>query len=380
MADAAYYIIYPGIPGTGIDQNYSLFAYDSSGNISDSLSAQVENLEGTIVYPGVFDSCINENYSLFVYDSSGNVSAPLSAHVTSSGGANIHENYSLFAYDSLGNISAPLSAEVRSPTGMCINENYSLFAYDLLGNVSAPLSAHVRCCKGTRTCYLAKNLQDDTQYLFYIVAYNSSDMPITATYVFASTLALAPAFSDAFFYTIERITTTSIEVSWEFAVRAHHYRIHINNNPEPHLDFIYQPRAVIKGLSPDTIYTIKIVAVNSGGEAHAPMFSARTARGGSISSSLIPPRLIYPNCSQITTDFTPSLYWQPLPPNSTSFVANDAEHEFSVGISTNQDFTVSESFNSAHSKTGFSYNSPVVDTKDNKTTLNFRTQIPLTKP
>jgi len=267
--------------------------------------------------------------------------------------------------------------------GISINQNYSLFAYDSSGQSSLPLSAQITDLNGivtTDPSYLAENLQNDSQHLFYIVAYDLSDMPLTAAYVFASTLAIAPAFADTFSYTIENITTKSIEVSWDFAIRAHFYRIHLNNNPMPYLNFIYQPKALIKGLSPDTIYTIKIIAVNSGGESSAPIFSARTAIGSSENEPLLPPRLLYPNCSQITTDFVPSLYWQPLQSSNTAFINSSEGEEFAVSISTNQDFTNFETFNSAHSKTGFSYEQPVVDTKDNKSALSFKTQTRLTKP
>lgn len=216
--------------------------------------------------------------------------------------------------------------------------------------------------------FLSSDLETDTQYLFYIVALDGSGKAITSQDVYATTLALMPAAPDIFSYIIKEITAHSVTIAWSPAARARHYRIHLNNNPEPKIDYIFYPEIKITGLNADTIYTITIVSVNSGGEAAATPFAVRTARGGNTIQPTAP-RLIYPNCNQITADFSPSLYWQ-LP--NTQLNIPPRQCDFLVELSNNQDILRPLKFNSKINKAGFSF--VVAQPEGSNKTLNYRLQ------
>lgn len=244
--------------------------------------------------------------------------------------------------------------------GEFIGASYSVFAIDTAGQVSEPASLEWHESRawdifansetGIAT-FTAIDLSADTQYLFYLVAYDVSNKTLTAQSVYASTLAIAPAMPDIFSYVIKEITAHSVTLAWNTAARAKFYRIHLNNNPEPHIDYIFYPEIKVTGLLADTIYTITVVSVNSGGEVSANPFAIRTAKGqNAIRPSA--PRLIYPNCSQITDSADPSLYWQ-----STSALTQNSE--FIVAVANSQDFSRPLwQFNSERNKAGFSFKSP----------------------
>ena len=268
--------------------------------------------------------------------------------------------------------------------GDLLETNYSIFAVNAQGQPSDPVGLELNLSRAfdilassadefNRISFTATELDVDTQYLFYLVAVNDGNEPITATSVYATTLAIAPAAPDPFTYIIKEITAHSITIAWSPAARARYYRIHLNNNPEPQINHIFYPEVKINKLLADTIYTITIVSVNSGGETAARPFAVRTAKGEGILSPGAP-RPIYPNCDQITAGLDPSFYWRT--PNTRSNIP-PRNIEFAVEIASNRDFVRPQwNFSSADNKTGFSYSEP--QPGGSKTTLNYRMQKTLT--
>lgn len=262
--------------------------------------------------------------------------------------------------------------------GSSTTTNYSLFAMTSTGGLSSSVSIaelDLAAVIVDVTTFSLAGLLPDQQFYFYLIAYDDQDIPLTAASTYVATLAEQPDAPDVFAYIIKEITATSITIAWTMAARAHYCRIHLNNNPEAYADFIYNSEFKITSLRPDTIYTITIVAVNTGGENAAPPFAVRTAK---VSTNLLAPdapRLIYPNCSQITTASKPSLYWQ-IPDNNTNVA-----YEFIAEIANNTDFIAPLVANSGHSKTGFSFTTTVSPIQqDNQPSVSYTTQSELTKP
>jgi len=264
--------------------------------------------------------------------------------------------------------------------GDLLEMRYSIFGVNDEGEHSDPASLELYASRMVEILaseanefnvisFLSSDLVPDTQYLFYLVAIDEDGRSITAKDVYAYTLAIMPATPDIFSYIIKEITAHSITIAWSPAARAKHYRIHLNNNPEPYINYIFYPEIKITNLLADTIYTITIVAVNSGGEAAAKPFAVRTAKGDSAFAPSAP-RLIYLNCDQITAGFDPSLYWQA---PSTKFNIPARDCDFVVEVTNNEDFVRPLwQFNSAYDKTGFSYTKP--QPENSNKTHNYRLQ------
>lgn len=261
--------------------------------------------------------------------------------------------------------------------GTEIDYSYSLFGYDTTGQASEPVSISHFDVVGILTSsteFTATGLESGIQYLFYLVAIDDLDRPMTAADVLVRTIALAPDAPDPFTYIIKEITAHSVTIAWSAAARADFYRIHLNNNPEPYIDYIYATEAKIGGLLADTIYTITIVSVNNGGIGAAPPFPVRTARGERAFAPRAP-RLIYPNCDLTTAGSTPSFYWQ-VPGGRVGVRSAEESYDFVLEVADDKDFTQNiRRINSAHSKAGFSYQT--AQEAGTKKTVNHRIQVPL---